>query len=318
MQRGRDAALPKPLRDWLQTVRAAKEAALADGYRLTVTNAREAFETLTRTFVTERPEVALVRDDVIPGPDYPVPVRIYHPAPGSARPVALFVHGGGHVAGGVAMYDPIARKLARATGRVVVAVEYRLAPECPYPAGLQDSMACTKRVFRCLAQLGLRHEPRLALIGDSGGGALCASISHLAQFEPGVQIEAQVLIYPSVDYSLSMPSVMENATGYLLERERILWMFDSYLQGQENRRSVSPLFMEVTERYPRTLVFTAEFDPLRDEGAAYVERLRKHNIAAQHRPMEGMVHAYLNLEDLVPDACADTYTELGRFLGEPS
>jgi acetyl esterase/lipase len=163
--------------------------------------------------------------------------------------------------------------------------------------------------------VGPSPPPRLALIGDSGGGALCASVSHLAQFEPGVDIEAQALIYPSVDYSLSQPSVQENAEGYLLERDRILWMFDSYLQGQENRRSVSALFMDITEQLPRTLVITAEFDPLRDEGAAYVRRLRDHGINAELKPMPGMIHAFLNLEDLVPEQCRETYAAIGEFLG---
>jgi acetyl esterase/lipase len=310
----RDAATPQPLREWLESWRAARAAAHANGYRRTATNAREAFDTVIRSLVTERPEVALVRDDVIPAPAYAVPVRIYHPAPDEARPVALFLHGGGHVAGSVATYDPIARKLALATGRVIVAVEYRLAPECPYPAALTDSMACAKGVFRCLSGQEMRHAPRLALIGDSAGAALCATLSHLAQHEPDVEVEAQALLYPSLDYTLAQPSVLENAEGYLLERERILWLFDNYLQGQENRRAVSPLFMDITERYPRTLIVTVAFDPLRDEGIAYAERLREHGIATEHKPMSGLVHAYLNLEDLVPEACAETYTAVGRFL----
>ena len=312
----RDAALPKPLRDWLEQTRAAKAVAYAKGYRRTVTNARETFDALIRTFVTERPELGLVRDDVIPAPDYPVPVRIYHPAPEEARPVALFLHGGGHVAGSVYVYDSLVRRLALATGWIIVAVEYRLAPECPYPAALKDSLACAKRVFRCLTGQGLPHEPRLGLIGDSGGGALCATVSHLAQHEPGLDIEAQALIYPSLDYTLSQPSVVANGEGYLLERERILWLFDCYLQGEENRRSVSPLFMDITERLPRTLVITAELDPLRDEGAAYVERLKAAGRTAEYRLMPGMVHAYLNLADLVPDACSQTYALLDRFLND--
>jgi acetyl esterase len=314
MQRDRDAAIPQPLRDWLQTVRAAKAAALAGGYRITIVNTRETFEGITRGLVTERPEVALVRDDVIAAPGYPVPVRIYHPAPDEPRPVALFLHGGGHVSGGVAMYDPLVRKLALATGRIIVSVEYRLAPECPYPAGLMDCMAAAKRVHRCLDGLDLPHAPNLALIGDSGGGALAASIAHLAQFEPGLAIEALVLLYPSLDYTLSQPSVMENGEGYVLERERMLWMFDSYLLGQQNRRDISPLFMDITPAFPRTLVVTAEFDPLRDEGAAYVQRLQEHGIAAERLHMPGLLHAYLNLEDLVPEQCRETYAALGAFL----
>ncbi|WP_295887975.1 alpha/beta hydrolase [uncultured Thiohalocapsa sp.] len=312
----RDAAIPTPLREWLHRTRAAKAVLHAKEYRRTVINARETFDALIRTHVTERPEVALVRDDVVPGPDYAVPVRIYHPAPEQTRPVALFLHGGGHVAGSVAVYDPIARRLAVETGWIIVAVEYRLAPECPYPAAVKDSMACAKGVFRCLAAQGLRFEQRLALIGDSGGGALCATLSHLAQYEPAVSIAAQVLIYPSLDYSLSQPSVIENGEGWLLERERILWLFDSYLQGQENRRAVSPLFMDLTEQFPRTLVVTAEFDPLRDEGHAYVGRLRAVGLKAEYRQMPGMVHAFLNLADLVPEACNEAYEALARFLND--
>jgi acetyl esterase/lipase len=313
MSSQRDAGLPEPLRNWLQQLREVQRAAAENRERFTVINIRESFETITRTFVTDRPDIAEVRDEVIPAPHYPVPVRIYHPVPDEARSVALFLHGGGHVAGGVVMYDAIARKLALATGRVIVAVEYRLAPECPYPAGLIDSMAVAKRVFRCLHGLDLRFDERLGLIGDSGGGALCATLAHLAQYEPGVSIDAQALIYPSLDYTLSRPSVTENGTGYLLERERILWLFDSYLQGQQNRRDVSPLFMDVTDRLPRTLVITAEFDPLRDEGAAYVARLGAAGIAAEHKPMPGMVHAYLNLEDLVPEQCRETYAAIGEL-----
>jgi acetyl esterase/lipase len=311
----REAAIPAPLRDWLALLAEAKRRALECGYRPTVTNARESLDGMTRRYVTQAPELWMVRDDAIAGPDHQVPVRVYHPHPGRALPVALFVHGGGHVAGGVSLYDPIARKLAIASSRIVVSVEYRLAPECPYPAGLNDVMACAKRVFRCLGGLDLPYEPRLALVGDSGGGALCATVSHLGQWEPGLAIERQALIYPSLDYTLTQPSAVENGVGYLLERERILWMFDAYLQNAENRRSVSPLFMDLTDRYPPTLMVTAGFDPLRDEGVAYLGRLRGQGIRCEHLHLPGLVHAYLCLENLVPDQCARTYEAIGAFLG---
>jgi acetyl esterase/lipase len=176
-------------------------------------------------------------------------------------------------------------------------------------------MACAKRVFRLLGQLDLAFEPRLALIGDSGGGSLCATVSHRAQYEPGLTIERQVLFYPSLDYSLSQPSIKAFGRGYLLEYERILWMFDAYLQGQENRREVSPLFMDVTGAYPPTLIVTGEFDPLRDEGLVYARRLQEFGIPAEHRAMPGMIHAFLNLEALVPEPCRRTYAAVGRFLG---
>ncbi|TVQ85712.1 MAG: alpha/beta hydrolase [Chromatiaceae bacterium] len=317
MSSDRDAAIPDRLRDWLQDLRAFQRKAREQGYRLTATTAREVLDGITRRFLTQIPPVALVRDDLIPGLDYQVPVRVYHPRPEQALPVALFVHGGGHVSGSVSLYDPICRKLALASERIIVSIEYRLAPECPYPAGLKDAMASVKQVYPLLERLALPFTPRVALIGDSGGGALCATVAHLAQYDAGVDIDRQVLIYPSLDYTLSQPSVITNGQGYLLERERILWLFDTYLQNAENRRAVSPLFMEIGARLPPTLIIAAEFDPLRDEAIAYADRLEQHGIEGTRLlVMPGLVHAFLNLEDLVPDACRQVYAVIGGFLQE--
>jgi acetyl esterase/lipase len=308
--------IPEALRTFLMEVRRARRCKVETGYRHTVINAREAMETMTGRYVTRVPSIALIRDEIVPGLDYGVPVRLYHPVPGEALPVALFVHGGGHVSGSVSLYDPIARKLAEASRRLVVSVEYRLAPECPYPIALKDLIACIKGIFPVLESMqpGIPFAPRLALIGDSGGGALCASATHLSQFDPGVEIERQVLLYPSLDYTLSHPSVTENGEGFLLERQRILWLFDCYFRQAENRRDCSPLFMPLTRGYPPTLVVTPEYCPLRDEGIAYVRRLRGSWIPCEHIAYPGLVHAFLNLEDLVPEACDDLYRRIGAFL----
>jgi acetyl esterase/lipase len=307
--------MPEAMRDWLGSLNNQRRALSIQGSRYTPTSVREAMDALTRHFVTDVPEIPVVLDDLVPGPRYRVPVRIYHPRPPTALPVVVFAHGGGHVSGSVSIYDPIARKLARATDRILVSVDFRLAPECPYPAALTDVLATVKAVFPLLDDLGVSHRPRLGLIGDSGGGALCATVAHLSQFEPGVSIERQALIYPSVDYTLSCPSVTDKGQGYLLERERILWMFDCYLQNAENRRNVSPLFMAITPRYPETLVITAGHCPLRDEGVAYAKRLSEEGINCARESLPGMVHAYLNLEDLAAQECRWTYERLGRFFG---
>lgn len=309
-----DRHLHPSLSNWLEWLREAQAVARAAGYRPTATNVREALDGLTRRLVTQIPAIALVRDDLIQGPHFAVSVRIYHPRPESALPVALFVHGGGHCAGGVGFYDPIARKLAQASGRVLVAVDYRLAPECPYPAGLEDVLTCARQVFALLERNALAFERRLAILGDSAGGALCATLSHLAQFDPGLAIERQVLVYPGLDYTLSQPSTFVLGQGYLLERDRILWMFDAYLQGAGNRRDLSPLYMAVTPDYPETLILAAELDPLYDEGLAYQRCLAEQGVRALHRVMPGTIHAFLNLEDLVPDVCAAAYAAIGDFL----
>ncbi len=312
--------LPAPLRQFIARMREIREQRAENGLRDTVVTAREGIEAITRPFHSQIPAIALIRDELIPGPDYEVPVRLYHPTPEStpdqAPGVALFVHGGGHISGSLSLYDPIARKLAAATGWVICSVDYRLAPECPYPSGLQDLMACIKGIFPLLTS---QTQPlpfcrRLALIGDSAGGALCASAAHRAQYEPGVRIERQALIYPSLDYSLSLPSTTTLGEGWIPERQRIIWYFDQYFRHAEDRRKVSPLFMPLTPAYPATLVMTAQYCPLRDEGWVYAERLQAAGIPAELVDFPGMVHAFLNLEDLAPAACADLYQRVGAFL----
>jgi acetyl esterase/lipase len=306
--------MPVALRDWLKDFNEAKRELERHGYKRTPTVVREAFERVTRRFLTESPEISQVLDDLVPGSDYDVPVRLYHPEPTSPLPIAVFAHGGGHLAGNVSLYDPIARKLAAATRHIIVSVDYRLAPECPYPAALRDLLAVIKRVGPVLAERGCLFTPTLSLIGDSAGGALCATAAHLLQFEPTVTLHRQTLIYPSLDYTLSFPSVTEYAEGYLLEFDRAIWYFDQYLQNAESRKSLSPVFMECTSNLPDTLVFTAEHCLLRDEGIAYVEHLLTAGVRAEHVLCDGMIHAFLNLENLVPEQCAGVYREIGGFL----
>ena len=132
--------------------------------------------------------------------------------------------------------------------------------------------------------------------------------------EPGLPIERLVLIYPSLDYTLSQPSVKENGQGYLLERERIEWLFDRVFQHGEDRRAASPLFMPIPPGFPATLVATAGYCPLRDEGIAYVRRLREAGVPCRHLAYPGLVHAILNLEDLIPDAGRDLHGRIGDHL----
>jgi acetyl esterase/lipase len=204
--------------------------------------------------------------------------------------------------------------LAKATAHILVSVDYRLAPECPYPNGASDVASVIKGIQPVLEKLGLNFQDRISLVGDSAGGALCATNAHRFQFDPGVSIHRQVLIYPSLDYTLSQPSTTEYGKGYLLERDKILWYFDNYFQHDERRNDASPLLMPYTDRLPGTLVITAEFCPLRDEGRAYVERLCNAGVHAEHYQFEGMIHAFLNLEDLVQDQCEEAYRRTGQFL----
>jgi acetyl esterase/lipase len=310
--------MPAALAEWLSSFNELiADMQQRDGYARTPTVVREGLAALTATFVTERPEVGRVIDDLVPGPGLAVPIRAYHPDPDINLPLIVFVHGGGHVAGGVSVYDAIARKLALATRHVVVSVDYRLAPECPYPAGIADVITVVKGMQRVLEDRGIRFLPQVSLVGDSAGGALCATAAHMLRYEPTVEIDAQVLIYPSLDYTLSMPSTAQYAEGYLLERDRVAWYFDQYFQHAENRRDVSPLFMPCADDLPRTLLLTAQCCLLRDEGEAYARRLREAGVEVEYVEYEGMIHAFLNLEDLVPAQCADLYQRVASFLTIP-
>ena len=218
------------------------------------------------------------------------------------------------MAGSVPLYDPLCRQLALCSQHIVVSVEYRLAPECPYPAGLTDAYQAARHVFAVLDRRGVNYRPSLRLCGDSAGGALSATVAHRAQYDATVNIDGQVLIYPSLDYTLSQPSIQENAEGYLLHKSKILWYFDHYFQQAEDLKAVSPFFMEITPNYPATLVVTAQFDPLRDEGIAYVTKLHAAAVRAERLHFDDMIHAFMNLEKLVPKATARVYQQAAEFL----
>ena len=309
--------LSPKLAEWLASHHEMMEMLLAEGFKPTPESARKGLADLTRTLVTDTPVVALVEDDAIIAGHGRIPVRIYHPAPETALPVLVYYHGGGHMAGSVDVYDPICRKIALATHHIVVSVDYRLAPEDPYPAGVEDACATVRHVWRVLDGNRLKYHRRLSIAGDSGGGALCATVAHKTQLLSEIEIGHQVLIYPSLDYTLSYPSVKANGSGYLLEKEKIEWYFDHYFQNDEDRYQASPLHMEVGRRMPNTLILTAEFCPLRDEGVAYENRLLKNGVNAQRLHFDTMIHAFMNMEQVVPEACRTAYETIALFLNEP-
>ena len=287
------------------------------GREYTPIGAREALDFMTRRFVTQVPEITLVQDALVRddrASNYPVPVRLYDPDPTSDLPVLVFAHGGGHMAGSVSVYDGIARKFADSSRHIVLSVEYRLAPECPYPAGINDLEQVVRNAYPTLDRLGIGYQRQMALAGDSGGAAATATVVHRIADEKGIKLDHQVLIYPSLDYAMSSDSVKTLGTGYLLEHDRMAWYFDQYFQHNEDRHKVSPQFMPLPARYPKTLVLTAGYCPLRDEGIAYVERLKHAGIPVEHLNYPNMIHAFLNLEDLVRDECADAYRAVGQFL----
>ncbi|MBW2681992.1 MAG: alpha/beta hydrolase [Deltaproteobacteria bacterium] len=302
------------LQQWLENYNRLVKELLDKGFKQTPTNAREGLARLTQGLVTKWPEIPWVQDDLVDAPHYSVPVRIYHPAPDSHLPVLIYYHGGGHMAGNVTVYDPICRKIALSSQHIVVSPDYRLAPECPYPAGVQDGYNVAERIWTTLDGRGLKYQRQLAIAGDSGGGAICATVAHMAQHDAGIDIRRQALIYPGLDYTMKSASMEENGTGYLLEKKKISWFFSNYFQNGENRREASPLYMDFTDKLPQTLMIIAEFCPLRDEGYAYMEKLKSTNVQVEHLYFNDMIHAFINMENLVQEECAAVYRKIGEFL----
>lgn len=310
MQKARQ--LNPALAEWLENINAMMAQLKAAGFEATPTNARESLANLTRNFVEAGPEMPAV-DTVVPGTHFAVPVRIYRPQENDGGPAIIYAHGGGHMAGSVSVYDPICRRIAQNCKRTVISVDYRLAPENPYPAGLEDLLAVVRGIGPALERKGIEHNNRWILMGDSGGGALCASANRLLQHERH-NIAAQVLVYPSLDYTMQLPSIDENGGGYLLEKEKIGWYFNNYFQGVESRKACSPLHGEFTRNLPKTLMVTAEFCPLRDEGFAYADKLREVGVGADLLHFEEQIHAFLNLESVVPADCEKFYRHVAEFV----
>ena len=309
-----DRQLDPALDNWLQGFNKLLLELQQSGFKQTPTNAREGLANLTWNLVTDKPEVKWVQDDIVPGKTFDVSVRLYHPDPDSALPVLLYFHGGGHMSGSITVYDRICRKMALASQHLVVSVDYRLAPECRYPAGIVDALTVLKNIWNTLDQRKLKYTRELSVAGDSAGGAMTATLAHMTQHNPAIEIKRQLLIYPSLDYSMQFTSVDLNATGYLLHKEKMKWYFEHYFNPGDDWFEASPLNMEFSSALPESMVITAEFDPLRDEGIAYINRLNKAGVNNRHVHFDDMIHAFMNMEDIVKNQCERLYAEIGLFL----
>lgn len=242
-----------------------------------------------------------------------VPVRVYVPRPGEASDVVFFVHGGGHMAGDLDVYDFSARRTAVATGMVVVSVDYRRSPETPYPGGLTDTYRALHHLADALVEVattGVVHA-----VADSGGGAKVASIAQrVARGEWTSPIQRQVLLYPSLDYTMAGQSMRDFGVGYFLSAERVAWYFDHYFPAGTDRVAASPGFGPFTASMPETLVIAAEYDPLLTEAEEYVARMQEAGAPGHLLVAPGMIHAYAFFENKVPAEIERTYAVIAEFL----
>jgi acetyl esterase len=247
--------------------------------------------------------VAAVEDLEIDGPGGALPVRVYHPTGDRGRAVT-YLHGGGWVLGDLDIYDPVCRRVANAVGAVVVAVDYRLAPEHPHPAPLRDSLAGLAWTA------GRWPERRLGVAGDSAGASLAAAAA-LHQRDTGGALAAQLLFYPATDPRLASPSVTGNGEGYFLTRSDMEWFYSQYAPDPTDP-AIDLLRADVAGVAP-AVVATAEFDPLRDEGDAYAERLRAAGVPVTHLPGPGLIHGYAAFFGVVPAAEERSQRALAAF-----
>lgn len=233
---------------------------------------------------------------------YEIPVRIYLPNEEMEKtyPVLLFFHGGGWVTESIDNYERICARMASATNRIVVSVEYRLAPEYPFPTGLEDCYAVAKAVYT--NQFLLNVEPEdITIIGDSAGGNLAAAVSLLAKDRGEFMPRQQILIYPAVnnDYTETsrFASVRENGTDFLLTAGKMQDYIDLYAREEADKQSpyFAPILQEDLSGQPRTLIITAEFDPLRDEGEAYGKALLEAGNEVEVHRIKDALHGFFAL-----------------------
>lgn len=242
-------------------------------------------------------EVASVEDIAADAPHGAIPVRIYRPHSEHDRlPLLVYFHGGGWVLGSIATHDAYCRGLANASDWAVASVDYRLAPEHPFPAAFDDSYAATAWLADSADALKLDART-IAVGGDSAGGNLAAAVALAARDRGGPTLAGQLLIYPITDFDFQRPSYIANADGYHLTRDTMRWFWQHYC-GDDFARTAddfraSPLLAESLAQLPSAFVITAEFDPLLDEGEAYAEKLSAAGVDARCKRYDGMIHGFV-------------------------
>ena len=250
--------------------------------------------------------VGAVEDRVLPGPGGALTLRVYTPAAARADdvlPGLIYFHGGGFVAGSLDTHDPICRSLTNASGCRVLSVDYRLAPEHPFPAAVADGNAATAWIAAHARELAIDPD-RLGLCGDSAGATLAAVVCQMTTAERQVRLACQFLLCPIMDCAAESESRVSFVHGFLVDRAVLEHDLKHYLRPDADPTDprISPLRAPDLRDLPPTCIHTAEFDPLRDEGRAYVERLQSAGISTIFRCHPGMIHLFYGMRTLIPYA----------------
>lgn len=263
----------------------------------TMTGAQARAAILARLRPAADPEpVHNVTDTTVPGPAGEIPVRIYRPD--SIHAAAVFFHGGGFVFCGLDSHDGLCRAMANSLGAVVISVDYRLAPEHPWPAAADDAYAVTRWATQ------LQGQP-LLVAGDSAGGNLAAVTAVRARDLGGPVIDAQLLLYPVITADFDTPSYRACGNGYYNTRAAMMWYWDQYLPepGHRNHPYANPAHADLSG-LPPAVVVTAGFDPLRSEGDSYAQALKQAGVETIHRCYDGAIHGFMTMPGLALESRA--------------
>lgn len=290
-------------------------------WEMTPAQGREMYRMIATQLDTQGIAIGKIENISIPGPAGPIAARVYTPVAsgGTALPVLVYFHGGGFVIGDLDTHDAICRQIANESGGKVVAIDYRLAPEHKFPAAADDCYAATKWIESNAQTLSVDPN-RIAVGGDSAGGNLAAVVALLAKQKGGPRLVFQLLIYPVTQYRANTNSMNEFAVGYFLEKKSMEWFFDQYTDPSidPNDIRVSPLAAPDLAGLPRAYVITAGFDPLKDEGKAYADKLNRAGVAAVYIDYPSMIHGFFGMSAVLPQArqaIADASAALRKAFG---
>ena len=247
-------------------------------------------------------DIARVENRTVPGPAQPIPIRIYRPSSEHRLPVLLFFHGGGFVLGSLDSQDRQCRSLANVSGCVVIGVDYRLAPEHPYPAATEDAYAATRYVAEHASDFDV-DASRIAVGGESAGGNLATVVALMARERGGPSLRFQLLIYPVTDFTDDSPS-MHEFDGVFLSLRMQDWFAASYLPNTADRHApyASPLHATDVRGLPPALVITAECDMVRDQAEAYARKMQAAGVQVTLKRYDGMIHPFFALAGVIDTA----------------
>jgi acetyl esterase len=273
-----------------------------DPFQLEPEQLREAFSNMLGG-EDEGPALARIEMQEVDGPEGAIPVRVYTPPGDGPKPGLVYFHGGGWVLCGLDTHDKTCRELSLGADCIVVSVDYRLAPEARFPAAPEDCYAATQWTAREAHRLGI-DPARIAVAGDSAGGNLAAVVSLMARDRKGPGIVHQLLIYPVTNHEFDTDSYHENGKGYFLTTDMMRWFWHHYLESPEDGANplASPLRAADLAGLPPATVVTADYDPLRDEGRAYAERLEAAGVETRYTNYPGVFHGFFGMTGEIPRA----------------